>query len=214
MTTFRIVDNEEQDNRYDLFDVYFHSDTIKTTVTSDPEIVTQWISETESSLHDRRHLIVGLDVEWRPSFHRNQQFKVATLQLCVDRRCLIFQLLYCSSIPDSLVSFLSNGDYTFVGVGVENDVEKLVEDHDLSVSNMVDLRALAADAYEMSNLKTAGLKELCNVVLGREIEKPRHITMGRWDSEWLSLDQIKYACVDAFVSFEIAKHLNVAAAAP
>ncbi|XP_016458229.1 3'-5' exonuclease-like [Nicotiana tabacum] len=137
---------------------------------------------------------------------------VAAASVLVDRRCLIFQLLYCSSIPDSLVSLWSNGDYTFVGVGVENDVEKLVEDHELTVRNMADLRVLAADAYEMSNLKTAGLKELCNVVLGREIEKPRHITMGRWDSEWLSLDQIKYACVDAFVSFEIAKHLNIAAA--
>ncbi|KAK4374292.1 hypothetical protein RND71_004969 [Anisodus tanguticus] len=209
----RIVDNEEQDDRYDLFDVHFYTDTIKTTVTSDPDIVTQWISETLSysaaAAAAGSRLIAGIDVEWRPNFIRNQQNPVALLQICADRRCLIIQLLYCRSIPDSLIDFLGNRDYAFVGVGVESDVEKLLEDYELSVRNVVDLRGKAADVYEMRNLRNAGLKELCNVVLGREIVKPRSITMGRWDCEWLSLGQIQYACLDAFVSFEIARHLNV-----
>ncbi|KAJ8539594.1 hypothetical protein K7X08_013846 [Anisodus acutangulus] len=203
----RIVDNEEQDDRYDLFDVHFYTDTIKTTVTSNPDIITQWISQTLSTT---RHVIAGLDVEWRPNFNRNQQNPVALLQICVDRRCLIIQLLYCHSIPESLVNFLGNRDYAFVGVGVDSDVEKLLEDYEISVKNVVDLRGKAADVYEMRNLRNAGLKELCNVVLGREIAKPRSVTMGRWDCKWLSLGQIQYACLDAFVSFEIARHLNVA----
>ncbi|MCD7458394.1 hypothetical protein HAX54_038082 [Datura stramonium] len=206
----RIVDNEVQDDRYDVFDVHFYTDSIKTMITCDPDMVTEWISEIESSFHGRR-LVAGIDVEWRPNFNRNQQNPVAVLQICVDRRCLIIQLLYCRSIPESLVGFLANSEYTFVGVGVESDVEKLLEDYELSVRNVVDLRGLAADAYDMRNLRNAGLKELCRVVLGKEISKPRSVTMGRWDSEWLNLNQIQYACLDAFVSFEIARHLNVAA---
>lgn len=205
----RIVDKEEQDNRYDLFDVHFHTDVIKTTVTSDPDIVTHWIFETESSHSGDRHLIVGLDVEWRPNFHRNQQNPVAVLQICVDHRCLIIQLLYCRSIPESLDNFLGNRDYDFVGVGIESDVEKLLEDYELNVKNTVGLGEVAADAYGMRNLRNAGLKKLCNVVLGKEITKPKSVTMGRWDSEWLSSNQIQYACLDAFVSSEIARHLNV-----
>lgn len=88
-----------------------------------------------------------------------------------------------------------------------------MEDYELNVKNVVDLRGIAADAYGIKNLKNAGLKELCNVVLGKEIVKPKSVTMGRWDSEWLSLNQVQYACLDAFVSSEIARHLNVGAGA-
>ncbi|XP_059287056.1 3'-5' exonuclease-like [Lycium ferocissimum] len=210
MNNLRITHTEQQDNRYDLFNVHFYTDTIKTTVTSDPDIITNWISET---LTTNRHVIAGLDVEWRPNFRRNQQNPVSLLQICVDRRCLIIQLLYCQFIPESLVNFLGNRECVFVGVGIESDVEKLLEDYEISVGNVVDLRAKAADAYEMRNLRNAGLKALCNVVLGKEIVKPRSVTMGRWDCEWLSLGQIQYACLDAFVSFEIARSLNNAAAA-
>ncbi|MCE2056088.1 hypothetical protein HAX54_044028 [Datura stramonium] len=207
-----IEDYRVQDDRYRLYDVYFYSDRILTTVTSDPDIVTDWINEIEF-LHRRRlnRLIVGLDIEWRPSFNRYQQNPVATLQLCVGRRCLIFQLVYCEYIPDALTEFLLNPCYAFVGVGIKNDVEKLEEDYEISVENVVDLRQLAADLYNSTNLRRAGLKTLCQVVLGREMEKPRHITMGRWDNEWLDMDQVRYACVDAFVSFDIGKSLNASA---
>ncbi|MCD9640366.1 hypothetical protein HAX54_025642 [Datura stramonium] len=74
-----IEDYRVQDDRYRLYDVYFYSDRILTTVTSDPDIVTDWINEIEF-LHRRRlnRLIVGLDIEWRPSFNRYQQNPVAT----------------------------------------------------------------------------------------------------------------------------------------
>ncbi|XP_049401500.1 Werner Syndrome-like exonuclease [Solanum stenotomum] len=195
---------EVEDNRYQLFDVFFFSDQILTTVTCNPDVVTNWINGIEY-VHRRRlnRLIVGLDIEWRPTFNRYQHNPVATLQLCVGRRCLIFQLLYCEYIPDSLTEFLLNPCYAFVGVGIANDVEKLEEDYSLRVENTVDLRDLAD-----YNLRNAGLKTLCQVVLGREMEKPRHVTIGRWDNEWLDSDQVQYACVDAFVSFEIGRCMN------
>lgn len=96
-----------------------------------------------------------------------------------------------------------------MGIGIESDVEKLLEDYELGVrGKVVDLRNLAAEKYGMKELNNAGLKELARVVLGREVEKPRRITMGRWDYRWLTPDQVQYACVDAFVSFEIGRRLN------
>ncbi|KAH0721052.1 hypothetical protein KY290_006678 [Solanum tuberosum] len=199
---------EVEDDRYQLYDVFFFSDQILTTVTCNPDVVTNWINGIEY-VHRRRlnRLIVGLDIEWRPTFNRYQHnHPVATLQLCVGRRCLIFQLLYCEYIPDSLTEFLLNPCYAFVGVGIANDVEKLEEDYMLRVENTVDLRDLAD-----YNLRNAGLKTLCQVVLGREMEKPRHVTIGRWDNECLDSDQVQYACVDAFVSFEIGRCMNATA---
>ncbi|THG01362.1 hypothetical protein TEA_015171 [Camellia sinensis var. sinensis] len=141
-------------------------------------------------------LIVGLDIEWRPNnrFHDNP---AATLQLCVGHRCLVFQLIYSPQIPQSLFDFLNNRIYTFVGVGIHSDVEKLAEDYGLSVATTVDLLSLAADCG-MIELRNAGLKNLAREVLGKEIEQPRRITMSRWDNEWLYPEQVQYASLMLF----------------
>ncbi|KAI9159774.1 hypothetical protein LWI28_001807 [Acer negundo] len=206
-----IVDHELPYDSHNIYDVNFYDDQILTLVTHTPSIVDSWISEIER-IHRRRlhHLVVGFDVEWRPNFHRNQDNPVATLQLCVGRRCLIFQLIHAPNIPRSLVNFLLNQNYTFVGVGIDKDVEKLEEDYNMRVGNTVDLRGLAAYCLEMVGLRNAGLKGLAREVLGLEISKPKSITMSRWDYQWLSAAQIQYACVDAFVSFEIGRMLNAA----
>nr|XP_027065983.1 Werner Syndrome-like exonuclease [Coffea arabica] len=209
-----IVDHELPDDTHNFYDVYFYSDRINTLVTNDPSQVSHWLADTQR-IHRRRlsKLIVGVDVEWRPNFNKYQENPVATLQLCVGRRCLVFQILHCTKeyddIPDDLRDFLGNTDYTFVGIGVESDVEKLLEDYGLGVGgSVVDLRYLAAEECGMKQLRNAGLKELARVVLGREVGKPRRVTMGRWDYRWLTPDQVQYACVDAFVSFEIGRRLN------
>jgi hypothetical protein len=59
---------------------------------------------------------VGLDVEWRPR-SSGAYSKTTIHQLCVGRRCLIFQLLHADYVPNTLDEFLSDPDYTFVDVG-------------------------------------------------------------------------------------------------
>ncbi|KAL2501985.1 Werner Syndrome-like exonuclease [Forsythia ovata] len=206
-----IHDHQLPDDTHNLYDVNFFGDIIHTLVTHEPSMVSQWVSEIQSlnPLHNR--LIVGLDVEWRPNFNRNIENPVATLQLCVDRRCLIYQLIHSPSVPPPLIDFLSNQNYTFVGIGIKADLEKLEEDYGFGYSaNAVDLRQLAADTYQMRELKNTGLKSLARFVLGKEVEKPNRVTMSRWDYRWLTPVQVQYACVDAFVSFEIGRVLNAA----
>ncbi|KAK6120437.1 hypothetical protein DH2020_045813 [Rehmannia glutinosa] len=191
--------------------VSFFDDTIYALVTNDPDTVTEWISDIESFHRCRlRHLIVGLDCEWRPNYSRHHQNPVATLQLCVGRRCLIYQLIHSDGeIPESLVQFLSDEDYTFVGVNIAGDLEKLERDYGFGGdANAVDLRRLAADEYDRWDLKNAGLKKLARIVLERDVEKPQAVTMSRWDYRWLTAEQVQYACVDAFMCFEIGRRLN------
>ncbi|RZC66690.1 hypothetical protein C5167_010377 [Papaver somniferum] len=134
---------------------------------------------------------------------------VATLQLYVGRRCLIFQIKHADEIPSSLVEFLGDPDFTFVGDGIGEDVKKLDDDYDLEVEVVFDLRCLDADRYNSKELKNAGLMGLAGIVLnyGDTQKKPRHVTMSNREDYLLSLDQIKYACVDAYVSFQIGKEL-------
>ncbi|KAG2687445.1 hypothetical protein I3760_09G051400 [Carya illinoinensis] len=206
-----IFDHELPFDTHNLYDVSFDSDRIQTLVTSSPSVVDSWIFDIYR-IHRRRlnRLIVGLDLEWRPSFNRHVQNPVATLQLCVGRRCLIFQLIHATYIPESLVDFLGQTNFTFVGVGIKSDVEKLLDDYELEVACVVDLRLLAVEELGKMQLRNAGLKQLAWEVLGKQIEKPRNIKMSRWDNEWLTRAQIQYACLDAFLSFEIGRLLNAA----
>lgn len=199
-----VVDHYLPDDTHNLYDVTIHTHTIHTLLTSDPSHVNSWL--TAAAL--RRPLTVGLDVEWRPNTQRNMQHPVATLQLCVGLRCLVFQILHSPSIPHSLVSFLADPNVTFFGVGIEEDVEKLLEDYNLSVANVLDLRSLAAEKLSDSELNRAGLKSLGLRVLGLEVQKPQRIARSRWDNPWLTAEQVQYATVDAFLSYEIGRVLN------
>ena len=42
-------------------------------------------------------------------------------------------------------------------------------------------------------------------VMGVQMEKPYHVRRSPWDSRQLSYDQLKYACADAFASFEVGR---------
>ncbi|XP_073153562.1 3'-5' exonuclease-like [Henckelia pumila] len=189
--------------------VEFYDESIHTTVTDDPTTVSLWLRHTQF-IHCRLlHLIAGLDVEWRPSFTSGGRYPVAVLQICVGRRCLIYQMLYSGYIPHSLARFIANPFITFVGVGVKEDLKKLERDYGLgNHAKFVDLRELAAYVYDRTELRQAGLKSLANVVLGKDMEKPKDVTLSRWDYRRLTTAQVRYACLDAFVSFEIGRILT------
>ncbi|PKU78769.1 Werner Syndrome-like exonuclease [Dendrobium catenatum] len=179
------------------------TENIETTLTASGDEVDSWIS---NILRLSNRFVVGIDVEWRPSFSRYQN-PVALLQLCVGHHCLIFQLLHADYIPGSLEQFLSDPSFTFVGVGINGDVERLAEERDLSVCNAVDLRELAAERMGRNEMRQKGLSALAMEVMGVQVSKPRRVRMGRWDQFYLTMDQIKYACIDAFLSFEIGRRL-------
>ncbi|KAI3883273.1 hypothetical protein MKX03_020561 [Papaver bracteatum] len=195
-------------NTEEVYSVTFDNEEIRTVVTKNASAVDYWIERIYSDYSDfLNHLIVGLDVEWRPPFGRHTN-PAATLQLCVGRRCLIFQIIHADEIPESLHGFLSDPDFRFVGVGIQGDVDKLGGEYNICVQNFVNLGHLAADKYGSKQLKNAGLMGLAGLVLGcGEIPKPRNVRLSNWDQYHLTPAQIKYACVDAYVSFKIGKQL-------
>ncbi|CAJ1802938.1 unnamed protein product [Sphenostylis stenocarpa] len=206
VATVSVVDHCLPYDTHNLYDVTFHTHSIHTLLTSDPSLVDAWISTNVRG--NRAGLLVGLDIEWRPNTHRNMQNLVATLQLCLGQHCLVFQILHSPSVPPSLVSFLADPNVTFLGVGIEEDAEKLLEDYDLHVVTMRDLRSLAAEKLGDRELNRAGIKSLGLRVLGLEVEKPKRITRSRWDNPWLTAQQVQYATIDAFLSYEIGRSLT------
>jgi ribonuclease D len=191
----------------EVYNVQFHGHAIATTVTSSGDAVDDWLHEIRAVHRRRLHkLVVGLDVEWRPTFSADYS-PTALLQLCVGRRCLIVQLLHADYLPDALADFLAEPNYRFVGVGVEGDADRLRDDYGLEVANKVDLGKLAAEVMHRPDLHHAGLKDIAGVVMFVDMEKPHWVRAGPWDACSLSDQQIKYASIDAFVSFEVGRIL-------
>ncbi|KAI3444279.1 hypothetical protein Pfo_000944 [Paulownia fortunei] len=192
-----------------LYGVFVDDDEIETLVTHDATIVKSWINNTENLNACRLHrLIVGLDVEWCPKFMDDCVHAVATLQLSVGKSCLVFQILHATRIPRQLREFLGDPDYTFVGVGIKHDIKKLWNDYGLEVANKRDLCSWAATELDRKELRKVGLKVLVQEVLGEDMEKPKNITLSRWDNRVLTRCQVAYACLDAYFSFEIGRLLS------
>ncbi|KAM3322090.1 Werner Syndrome-like exonuclease [Capsicum chacoense] len=185
--------------------VPFYGFKIEATVTKKASEVDKWIFQT-IQIHRRRlhKLLIGLDIEWRaPHYPTVQLPSTALLQLCVGRRCLIFQLLHADCIPHSLQFFLGNPNFTFLGVGVQGDALKLNKDYGLYVANTVDLNKLALVVKEVEEYGRIGLKRMAYEVLGKVMKKPFDVTMSEWDADELCVEQVEYAAIDAFVSFEL-----------
>ena len=198
---------------------------IRTTVTSSAYDVALFLREVQARFHEEVHeyekhqgrleeeerhhcLVVGLDTEWHQSFESGKpRHQVAVIQLCVADRCLVYQVYHAEYIPVELASFLADPVFCFVAVGVGGDVKRLWEDCNLDVAHTMDLPQVAAAVLGRPELRQAGLKTLAREVMGTLVEKPKRVTLSRWAKPHLSPEQVRYACIDAFVSFDVGRRL-------
>lgn len=152
--------------------------------------------------------VIGLDIEWKPSFDRGTpQGKAAVMQICGDmNRCYVLHIIH-SGIPGSLQSLLEDSTYIKVGVGIDNDAVKVFHDHNVSIKSVEDLSSLA-------NQKLGGvpkqwsLSSLVETFTCKQLLKPKKIRLGNWEFNPLSKAQLQYAATDAFASWYIYEVLK------
>ncbi|KAI3837403.1 hypothetical protein MKX03_022611 [Papaver bracteatum] len=208
-TSIQVIDKETETHH--SFKVSFYNNPIQTTVTHTAYIVNRWIGDVYASYAryiENHNLIVGLDIEW-VRLREISRNKVAVLQLCLAHRCLIFQLFGRDKeqLPESLFDFLRDERIRFVGAGIDQDAYKLWVDYGLTVARTEDLAGLAAYKLGGERLHRAGLKSLIWHVLGKDLAKHRMITLSRWDVDFLTDEQVEYACLDAYASFRLGFYL-------
>lgn len=128
--------------------------------------------------------------------------------------CLVYQILWSvesAPTPGGIYDFLSNPRYTFVGINIKSDLEKLQRGHFLRLgytTKCVDLAKLAVFVYRNDCFEDTELKDLASYVLKKTVDMPRKIIMSDWGAERLTEDQIMYASVEAFMSYEIGRVLK------
>ncbi|KAI3898141.1 hypothetical protein MKX03_021740 [Papaver bracteatum] len=203
--TIRTLPNYYLDTQ-ELYSVTVDGVKIKTTITKDVYSDYKDTLDRCAKEDSRQRFIVALDVEWKPpAFGPYHEYPAAILQLCVGRRCLIFQILRSDKIPRSLRWFLEDDNLRFVGVGIEDVAFKIEMDFNISLEKAVDLRDLVAGRnYRRREYKTFGLIRLDRAVFrSGDIEKPEDVSESNWSQKYLTQAQIESACVDAYVSFKI-----------
>ncbi|XP_024986545.1 Werner Syndrome-like exonuclease [Cynara cardunculus var. scolymus] len=199
--------NITYDSTSSKYHINYDGKTIETTVTKKAAIVNRWVDEILFLHANNPKVVVGLDVEWRPNSIASMNNKSATLQLCINTKCLILQLFYMDKIPESLKNFLLNPKFTFVGVEVEGDIWKLHNEYGLNCGKSADIRAMAVKKWPFRYYRKPGLKTLADDVVGLYMSKPLHVCRSNWDAMELNEDQVEYACIDAYASYKIAHKL-------
>ncbi|MCL7021712.1 hypothetical protein MKW94_021524 [Papaver nudicaule] len=205
------------------YNVQFNGAIIVTTVTNDSLKVESVLAELRASLSrtpTREFLCynststdidvdrnIGLDVKYKCDSKENS---IATVQLCHGKLCLVIQLPYLDSIPNTLKRFFEETTINFVGVGIKQVASQLERDYGLKCANTVELgylfakiRGRGSDHY--SNLELA---ELTAEILGVAIVKPQGIVHSDWGARFLTSEQVNYATVNASASFACLKKLS------
>ncbi|XP_010495843.1 PREDICTED: Werner Syndrome-like exonuclease [Camelina sativa] len=152
--------------------------------------------------------IVGLDIEWRPSFRKGVlPGKVATVQICVDKNyCDVMHIVH-SGIPQSLQHLIEDSTLVKVGIGIDGDSVKLFHDYGVSIKDVEDLSDLANRKIG-GDSKKWGLASLTETLVCKELLKPHRIRLGNWEIYPLSKQQLQYAATDAYASWHLYQVLK------
>jgi ribonuclease D len=147
-----------------------------------------------------KHPVVGFDTETRPSFKKGQHFKVALLQLALEKKVFLIRLNY-TGITDGIISLFENEDVIKTGVGLRDDLVALQKLRKFHPKGFEDLATLS----KKSGLLVESVKKLTALLLGFRISKSAQTS--NWESQTLSEKQLEYAATDAWVCLEIHKKL-------
>ena len=176
---------------------------VKASVVDRAVLVDAHIAELRSSFEKSLVApIVAFDIKCMPNYNG-----AMLLILCVGTRCLVIQLYYLDSFPDSIKKFLSDKNVCFMGIGVKDKVKKILQWPQMfGCKTGVELGHLAARVLKKPNLDECGLVELASEV-GVYYEEPKSVTFSDWDARVFSNEQVKYAIHDAYASNLIANNL-------
>ncbi|KAG8064164.1 hypothetical protein GUJ93_ZPchr0004g38420 [Zizania palustris] len=151
---------------------------------------------------------LGFDLEWRPFPRRGDPpCKVAVMQLCMEKTHCYVMHIFHSGVPSILKSLLEDSSSIKVGIWIDNDARKMLNDYDVHVQPLMDLSYLANAKLDRPP-KRWSLASLTETITCRELPKPSNIRMGNWEANVLSKQQLQYAATDAYISWHLYEVLR------
>uniref|UniRef100_A0A8C9HJY9 Exonuclease 3'-5' domain containing 3 n=1 Tax=Piliocolobus tephrosceles TaxID=591936 RepID=A0A8C9HJY9_9PRIM len=174
------------------------------------------------------HQVVGVDLEWTPVFVAGGRPRPSLLQVAVEGRVFLLDVLALSQPPTGqgaqafsrlVAQLLSDASITKLGYGMVGDLQKLgtscpaLAHVEKQILGGVDL-LLVHRQMRVANMPTTGvdgarglrgLSLLVQQVLGTALDKTQQLS--NWDRRPLCEEQLIYAAADAYCLLEVHQAL-------
>eukprot|EP00490_Sorites_sp_Unknown_P014508 CAMPEP_0114646982 /NCGR_PEP_ID=MMETSP0191-20121206/5505_1 /TAXON_ID=126664 /ORGANISM="Sorites sp." /LENGTH=206 /DNA_ID=CAMNT_0001859975 /DNA_START=128 /DNA_END=748 /DNA_ORIENTATION=+ len=147
--------------------------------------------------------LVAFDAEWVPDF-KGSNHPISVLQFAFPSSCKVYvvQLARVGNLPAEVQVMLVNPGVTKVGFGVDfKDTEKLATTG-ISVyqDSIFDVQHCCARLLGFSR---PGLRRAAQELLGYALKKDRRCCLSDWSASELSMEQVEYAALDAWVTLRL-----------
>ena len=190
----------------------YSEETISVTVTKRANEANRWCRLYADWDVDHRYtdaIMLGVDVKWVPSFQRGVQSRPAVLQLSNSQHCLVLQLLYLDRFPERVMDLLECTSVLKASWGASRDYNLIDHYCSLDCRGWQDLRSMAADDVYAGWPWKCSLRTLYEVFLKEEpFPQVRYLQMSDWERFHLSRSQVKYASMDAWMSYRLLECLE------
>lgn len=144
----------------------------------------------------KREKYIGFDTESRPSFSKGISYPPSIIQLATQNTAYLIQLEK-TRIFDELVDFFSSPSIKKIGIGTQNDIEKLQEIRKFQTRGFIDLSKIAAQ----KGIIQVGARALTARYLEHRLTKSSQ--KSNWSLKHLTQKQKEYAATDAWICLKI-----------
>lgn len=150
----------------------------------------------EAAAYLRRHNVLGVDTEARPSFKRGVHYPTALVQISTLQRCYLFRLTHVG-MPVEIAQIFADPNICKVGLAFKDDINGLRRRRDFKPANCIDLQAIVCK-YGIMDL---GLQKIFAIIFSKKISKAQQLT--NWENSHLTPEQARYASTDAWATLSI-----------
>ncbi|CAB9521512.1 Exonuclease [Seminavis robusta] len=185
-------------------------DALPVLYTNDPKVLNRWLADNIPM----EPCVIGFDTESVPDvpwIHSDFKMRPVTIQLSTCTASVVIPLVqnnrYCRACIPLLETVLEDETIIKSGAGIDDDLVDLK----CQVPGFKGLQARSR--FDVGLLGVAkdrrlGLKALTRILLQRNLEKPKRLTVSDWSQSPLSDDQIAYAARDAWCGAAVLEELQ------
>lgn len=140
--------------------------------------------------------VLGFDTETKPSFEKGKMNKVALLQLSTSDTCYLIRLNVLG-MQNSIIEILSSEKPLKIGLSLKDDYKMLNRRRSFKPAGFLDLQSVIGKF----GIKDLSLQKIYAIMFNKKISKSQRLT--NWQAPNLTLQQQKYAAVDAWACMDI-----------
>ena len=140
--------------------------------------------------------VLGFDTETKPSFEKGKMNKVALLQLSTADTCYLIRLNMLG-MQNPIIELLSSEKPLKIGLSLKDDYKMLNRRRSFKPAGFLDLQSVIGKF----GIKDLSLQKIYAIMFNKKISKSQRLT--NWQAPNLTLQQQKYAAVDAWACMDI-----------